>query len=111
MAFSVHRELRLQALRLALPSHSSVKPGKSMRDLLAELAHLDDDVDSDVLAAVADLDDEDIALQLPKAHTKSKPKRLKSGVINQERLATLVKKRWQLVPNERQFCSCCPRSA
>lgn len=86
MALSVHRELRLQALRLALPSHSSVKPGKSMRDLVAELAHhLDDDVDSAVLAAVADLDDEDIALQLPKAHTKSKPKRLKSGVIKQER--------------------------
>lgn len=74
MVFSVHRERRLQALKLALPSHSSVKPGKSMRDLVAELAHhLDDDVDSDVLAAVADLDDEDIALQLPKAHTKSKP--------------------------------------
>ncbi len=38
MAFSVHRELRLQALKLALPSHGSVKLGKSMRDLLVELA-------------------------------------------------------------------------
>ncbi len=38
MVFSVHRERRLQALKLALPSHSSVKPGRSMRELLVDLA-------------------------------------------------------------------------
>jgi len=38
MVFSVHRERRLQALRLALPNHGSVKLGKSMRELLVELA-------------------------------------------------------------------------
>ena len=47
MVFSVHRELRLQALKLALPNHSSVKPGKSMRELLAELADHYKDCKSD----------------------------------------------------------------
>ena len=47
MVFSVHRELRLQALKLALQNHSSVKPGKSMRELLAELADHYKDCKSD----------------------------------------------------------------
>lgn len=38
MVFSVHRERRLQALKMALPTHSSIKPGRSMRELLFDLA-------------------------------------------------------------------------
>jgi hypothetical protein len=37
--FSVHRKNRCQAILHALPNHSSAAPGKSMRDLLAMLAH------------------------------------------------------------------------
>lgn len=47
MVFSVQRERRLQALRLALPNHSSTKPGKSMRELLVELKEHYQDFNND----------------------------------------------------------------
>lgn len=59
--------------------------------------HLDDEADLSFLTGASDVEDEDIAVKVPKAHSKAKPKRLKPSVIKQELRALLLKRRATLV--------------